>query len=54
MLLILALILTVTAIAGFRLLVARWADPAPLGSMSERWLAEHRSSRPMYTDNRAI
>lgn len=38
---------TVTAVAIGKMLEARWRDPAPLGQMSEQWLAQHRASRPV-------
>lgn len=38
--------LTVTALATWTILEAGRRDPASLGVMSERWLAQQRASRP--------
>jgi hypothetical protein len=47
MLIIIALLLTFTAaIIVTRLRVPGGVNTSPLGSMSERWLAEYRASHP--------
>ena len=49
MLLIIGVLITLTAAVILILPSARLAEsvnPAKLGWMSERWLAEHRASRP--------